>query len=110
MLDTRKPASSPSYKSSPTRTASSVRIQPTALHQNGDISFIRHRKEAFFDALESLQRDASFGSSPSSRMFVDHPVSPQQGAASPVLGQLGLCIVSGLKPMLWAPPPGCHQP
>jgi hypothetical protein len=33
MLDMHEPASSPSYKSSPTWTASSVRFQPTTLHQ-----------------------------------------------------------------------------
>jgi hypothetical protein len=37
MLDMHEPASSPSFKSSPTWTASSVRIQPTCLHQNSNI-------------------------------------------------------------------------
>jgi len=39
-LDTLKPASSPSYKSSPTWIVCSVRIQPTAVHSNDDISLI----------------------------------------------------------------------
>ena len=52
MLDIREPASSTST-SSPTWTATSVRCQPTALHQKGDISHIRTPNEAIFDALES---------------------------------------------------------
>jgi hypothetical protein len=52
MLDMHEPASLPSYKSSPTWTASSVRIQPTTLHQNGDISLIRRPNKVFLDALE----------------------------------------------------------
>lgn len=52
-LDTHEPASSPSYNSSPTWTASLVRIQPTALHRNDDISLIGHPMEVFFDALET---------------------------------------------------------
>ena len=52
-LDMHEPASSASFKSSPTWTTSSVRIQPTCLHQNGDISLIRSRNEVILDALES---------------------------------------------------------
>jgi hypothetical protein len=40
-------------KSSLTRTPRSVRIQQTTLDGIGRISLIRHRNEAFFDALES---------------------------------------------------------
>jgi hypothetical protein len=52
MLDTPKIWSSTSYKSSPTWSSRPVRTQPTTLHRNADISFIRHRNELFFDALE----------------------------------------------------------
>ena len=82
----------------------SIWIQPTALHSNGNISLIRHPNKVSSDALETWRWDDSFGSSPSSRRFVDHSVCPWQGAASPVLGRSGICIVSGLKPKLWAPP------
>jgi hypothetical protein len=51
--DMHELASSSSYKSSPTWTASSVRIQLTTLHQNGDISLIRRPNKVFLDALES---------------------------------------------------------
>ena len=104
MLDTIMPWSSPCYKSSPTQSSRSSQIQPTPLHSFGDISFIRRPNEVIVDAFESCRRDASFGSSPSSRNLVDHSVCPRKGAASPVLGLFRLCIVSGLKPMLWAPP------
>jgi hypothetical protein len=52
-LDMHELALSPSYKLSPTWTASSVRIQSTTLHQNGDISLIRRPNKAFLDALET---------------------------------------------------------
>jgi hypothetical protein len=52
-LDMHELALSPSYKSSPTQTASSVRIQPTTLHQNSDISLIPRPNKAFLDALET---------------------------------------------------------
>jgi len=87
-LDTRTPRPSPSSKSSPTQPPRSVRIQPTHLHCFGDISHIRHRNEAYKDALERGRRRRRFGSGPSSRRFVVHTVWPRQGAASPVLGQL----------------------
>jgi hypothetical protein len=53
MPDMHEPVSSPSYKSSPTWTASSVRIQPTTLHENRDISLIQRPNKAFLDALET---------------------------------------------------------
>ena len=53
MLDTFMPWPSPSYKSSPTRSSRSSRIQPTHLHSFGDISLIRSRNEVILDALES---------------------------------------------------------
>ena len=52
-LDMHEPASSPSYKSTPTRFSRSSRIQPTPLHGFGDISLIRSRNEEILDALES---------------------------------------------------------
>ena len=52
MLDTLMPWSSPSYKSSPTQSSRSSRIQPTPLHSFGDISFIRRPNEVILDALE----------------------------------------------------------
>ena len=53
MLDMHEPASSPSYKSTPTRFSCSSRIQPTPLHGFGDISLIRSRNEVILDVLES---------------------------------------------------------
>ena len=53
MLDTFMPWPSQSYKSSPTRSSRSSRIQPTPLHGFGDISLIRHPNEVILDALES---------------------------------------------------------
>ena len=102
-LDRHKPASQPTLKSSPSWTASSVRIQSTCLYQNGDISLIRRPNKAFLDALELWRKDASFGSGPSSRNFVDHSMWPQKGAMSPVLSFFRPCIVLGLKPILGAP-------
>ena len=52
-LDIHELASSPSYKSTPTRFSRSSRIQPTPLHGFGDISLIRSRNEVILDALES---------------------------------------------------------
>ena len=52
MLDTFMPWPSPSYKSSPTRSSRSSRIQPTPLHGFGDISLIRRPNEVILDALE----------------------------------------------------------
>ena len=74
ILDAHTPWPSPSYKSSPTWSPRSVRIQPTPLHSFSDISLIRHRNEVFFDALERGQRRHRFGSGPSSRTFVAHAV------------------------------------
>ena len=90
MLETFKPASSPSYKSSPTWTARSVRIQLTALHSNSVISPIRCPNKVFSDALETWQWDTSFGLGPSSRMFVDHSVWSWQGVATPIWANLAL--------------------
>jgi hypothetical protein len=73
-LDTHTPRPSPRYKSSPTQLPRSVRIQPTPLHCFGDTSLIRHRNEAYKDALERGRRRRHFGSGPSSRRFVDHAV------------------------------------
>jgi len=42
LLDTHEAWSSPSHKSSPTRSSRSVRIQLTPLHGFGHISLIRH--------------------------------------------------------------------
>ena len=53
MLDMHEPASSPSYKSTPTRFSRSSRIQTTPLHGFGDISLIRSQNEVILDALES---------------------------------------------------------
>ena len=53
MLDMHEPASSPSYKLTPTRFSRSSRIQPTPLHGFGDISLIRSQNEVILDALES---------------------------------------------------------
>ena len=53
MLDMHEPASSPSYKSTPTQSSRSSRIHPTSLHGFGDISLIRSRNEVILDALES---------------------------------------------------------
>jgi len=53
MLDMHEPASSPSYKSTPTRSSRSSRIQPTLQHGFGDISLIRSSNEVILDALES---------------------------------------------------------
>jgi hypothetical protein len=74
MLDTPKIWSSTSYKSSPTWPSHLVRTQPSTLNGNTDISFIQRRNKVFFDALERRQRELSFGSSPSSKSFVDHSV------------------------------------
>ena len=106
-LDMHEPASLPSFKSLPSWTASSVRIQPTCLYQNSDIFLIRHPNKAFLDALESWWQDASFCSGPSSRNLVDHYVWPQKSAVSLVLGLFRPCIVSGFNPILWCPVLGC---
>ena len=53
MLDTLISWPSPSYKSSPTRSSRSSRIQPTHLHGFSDISLIRRPNEVILDALES---------------------------------------------------------
>jgi len=53
MLDTFMPWPSPSYKSLPTRSSHSSRIQPTPLHGFGDMSLIRHPNEVILDVLES---------------------------------------------------------
>ena len=53
MLDTLMPWSSPSYKSSPTQSSRSSRIQPTPLHGFGDISLIRRTNEVILHAMES---------------------------------------------------------
>jgi len=53
MLGTLMPASSPNYKSSPTWTVCSVRIQQIALHSNDDISLIRRPNKVFLDVLET---------------------------------------------------------
>jgi hypothetical protein len=74
MLDTCTLRPSPRYKSSPTQLPRSVRIQPTPLHYFDDISLIRHRNEAYKDALEWGRRRRRFGSGPSSRRFVDNAV------------------------------------
>ena len=73
-LDTHMPWSSPSYKSSPTRSPRSSRIQPTPLHGFDDISLIRRPIHVCLDALERGRRRRRFGSGPSSRRFVDHSV------------------------------------
>ena len=52
-LDIQEPASSPSYKSTPTRFSRSSRIQPTPLRGFGDISLIQSRNEVILDELES---------------------------------------------------------
>lgn len=52
-LDMHILASSPSYKSTPTRSSRSSRIQPTPLHGFGDISLIRSRNDVILDELES---------------------------------------------------------
>ena len=52
-LDMHELASSPSYKSTPTRFSRSSRIQPTPLHGFGDISLIRSRNEVILDEMES---------------------------------------------------------
>ena len=52
-LDMHEPASSPSYKSTLTRSSRSSRIQPTLMYGFGDISLIRSRNEVILDALES---------------------------------------------------------
>ena len=52
-LDMHELASSPSYKSTPTRSSRSSRIQPTPVHGFGDISLIRSQNEVILDALES---------------------------------------------------------
>ena len=53
MLDMHEPASSLSYKSTPTQSSCSSRIQPTPLHGFGDISLIRSQNEVTLDAFES---------------------------------------------------------
>ena len=53
MLDTTMPWSSPTYKSSPTWSSRSSRIQPAPLHGFGDFSLIRRPNEVILDALES---------------------------------------------------------
>ena len=52
-LNMHELASSPSYKSTPTRFSRSSRIQPTPLHGFGDISLIWSPNEVILDALES---------------------------------------------------------
>ena len=52
-VDMHEPASSPSYKSTPTRSSRSSRIQLTPLHVFSDISLIRSQNEVILDALES---------------------------------------------------------
>ena len=53
MLDTFMPWPSPSYKSSPTRSSRSSRIQPASLYGFGDISLTRRPNEVILDVLES---------------------------------------------------------
>jgi hypothetical protein len=60
------------------------------LNGNANISFIRHRNEAFFDASERIQWKLSFGFGPSFRNFVDQSIWPWQNAASSIFGQVSL--------------------
>jgi hypothetical protein len=73
-LDTPTLWSSPSSNSSPTQLPRHPRIQQTHHHCFGHNSLIRHRNEAFLDALERGRRRRRFGSGPSSIRFVDHSV------------------------------------
>jgi hypothetical protein len=98
MLDTPEIWSSTSYKSSPTWSSRLIQTQPTTLNGNADISFIRCQNEAFFDALERRWWKISFGSSSSSRKFVNHSMWPGQIATSSILGQVGLVSCQALSP------------
>ena len=72
MPDTSEIWSSTSCKSSP--TWSSCPNQTTTMNGNDDISFVLHRNELFFDALERRRRNLSFGFGPGSKKGEDHPV------------------------------------
>jgi hypothetical protein len=98
MLDTPERWSSTSYKSSPTCSSRPVRTQPTTLNGNADISFIQHQNRVFFDVLKRRWWKVFFGSSLSSRRFMDHSMWWGQAAASPILGQVSLVSCRASSP------------
>ena len=103
-LDTPTPWSSPSCNSFPTQLPRRPRIQQTRRHCFGHNFLIRHQNGPFLDALERGRRRRHFGSGPAPEgpwiILCDH---------GKVLCHLFRptwpCIVSGLKPKLWAPNP-----
>jgi len=70
-LDTLTPSSFLSWNSSPTQLPRHTRIQQTRHHCFDHNFFIPHQNRMILDSLERGQRRCRFGSSPSSRSFVD---------------------------------------
>jgi hypothetical protein len=101
-LDTLMPWSSPICNSSPTQLPRSPQIQQTRRHCFGHNFLIRHRNEAFLDALERGWRRHRFGSGPSSKRSVNHSMGK---VLHHLFRPTWPCIVLGLKPKLWAPNP-----
>jgi hypothetical protein len=103
-LDTPTLWSSPSCNSSPTQLSRHPRIQQTHRHCFGHNSLIRHRNGTFLDALEMGRWRYRFGSGPSSRspwiILCDHDKVLRH-----LFGPTWPCIMSGLKPKLWASNP-----
>ena len=103
MLDTPTPWSSPSCNSFPTQLPRHPRIQQIRRHCFGHNFLIRCQNGPFLDALERGRRRRRFGSGPSSRRSVDK--CDHGKVLRHLFGPTWPCLVSGLKPKLWAPNP-----
>jgi hypothetical protein len=103
-LDTPMLWSFPSCNSSPTQLSRHPWIQQTRRNYFGHNFLIRHRNGAFLDALERGRRRRRFGSdlAPEGPWIIlcDHGKVLRH-----LFGLTWACIVSGLKPKLWAPKP-----
>jgi hypothetical protein len=110
MLKTHTLRPFPCWTSSPTQLPRPSRIQPTLTHGFGDNSIIWRRNEVYKYSLETGRRHRRFGSGPSSRSRVDHAMWPRQGAAPPILGQLGRVSSRALGPSRGRPLLVSHNP
>jgi hypothetical protein len=103
-LDTPTLWSFPSCNSSPTQLPRHPRIQQTRRHCFGHNSFIWHQNGAFLDTLERGWRHHHFGLVPALEgpwiILCDHVKVLRH-----LFGPTWPCIVSSLKPKLWAPNP-----
>ena len=103
-LDTPTPWSSPSCNSFPTQLPRHPRIQQTRRHCFGHNFLIRRRNGPFLDALERGRRRRRLDLVPAPEgpwiILCDHDKVLRH-----LFGPTWPCIVSGLKPKLWAPNP-----